>query len=115
VRETGSHRTAFSAVRRVHDDVGAGRARGVRCAICRTVVDDQDLRHERQDAANHVGDRPGLIVSGHQRGGFHLHPRILIMSAGSNKTDATASAETLTADTRPIDRSGGYEELISVP
>jgi hypothetical protein len=29
------------------------------------------------------------------------------MSAGSNKTDAAARPKTLTADTRPIDRSGG--------
>ena len=30
-------------------------------------------------------------------------------------TDASASAQTLMADTRPMDRSGGYDELMSVP
>jgi hypothetical protein len=30
-------------------------------------------------------------------------------------TDAIATAHTLTAETIPIDRSGGYEDVMSVP
>ena len=35
--------------------------------------------------------------------------------AGSTSTDAAASVTTLTAETIPIERSGGYDDLISVP
>lgn len=39
----------------------------------------------------------------------------VINRAGSTRTDATASATTLTTDTRPIERSGGYEDVTKVP
>ena len=35
--------------------------------------------------------------------------------AGSTSTDAITSVTTLTADTTPIDRNGGYEEVTRVP
>ena len=44
-----------------------------------------------------------------------VHPRFPIRRAGSTSTDATASVKALTAETIPMERSGGYEELSSVP
>ena len=41
--------------------------------------------------------------------------RPLSSSAGSTSTDAAASVTTLTAETMPIERSGGYDESTSVP
>jgi hypothetical protein len=39
----------------------------------------------------------------------------LSSSAGSTSTDRRDSVTTLTADTMPIERSGGYDDHTSVP
>jgi hypothetical protein len=106
---------SFAQIAGVRDDIGAGGPRLVSGPVARAIVHDEHARDERTYAAHHVADRRGFIVRGYQRDHGQYHARFLIMSAGRRMTDASASAHTLTAETIPIDRNGGYEDVMSVP
>ena len=118
--EPGADGVPFSAVGAMRDHLGACRARTFGRPIGRSIVDDDHVIDRSRTpstaeivlASLNAGD-DGRGAESHcvsvSRDGDQ-RPRAgasLSSSAGSTSTDAAASATTLTADTTPIERSGG--------
>src|SRR5204863_5982684 len=115
-RKTGPDRLSFSAVRIVTEKMCACGARDFSGAVCRPIIHYDHGIHQVADAPDHVRNRAGLVERRDQGSRPDGHARWSSMiSAGRTSTDAAASATTLTAETTPIDRSGGYDEYTSVP
>ena len=81
----------------------------------RAVVHDDDVRDERAHAPTTLAMVAGFVEGGNQRGSAHV---IVAASPSAGpaaiSTDAAASATTLTVETTPIERSGGYDDVTSV-
>ena len=92
----------------VRDHPRASIARPARGLIRRPIVHDEDLGDGAAQAADDRADRGRLVEGGDEGGDAHRAHRsdARIKSAGSTRTDARASAITLTVDTMPIERSG---------
>ena len=93
----------------IDDDFRARRARNHRGAIGRTVVDGGDRRDVRRQAADHPRDRLFFVKRGDQplHAPHHRPLRPPPSSAGRSSTDAATRVMTLTAETSPMERSGG--------
>src|SRR5690606_15043829 len=115
-RQSGTDRVSLPAVLRMTQDLGTGGLRQAGRMVRGAVVHDQDAGDGEADAAHDGGDGRGLVAGRDDGGRPDCHARRPSWrSAGSTSTDAAASATTLTAETRPIERSGGYDEFTSVP
>ena len=111
--EPRSNGESLTAIRLAADDFGANPVRELTRPVTRSIVDDDYVIDGGSNTSDNRLDRARLIVGRDQRNGFH--DRGSISSAGCTSTDATASVMTLTPETMPIDRNGGYEEVKSVP
>src|SRR6266576_4372066 len=110
-RKAGAYGAPFPAIAVMDDDVSARGAGPLRGPIRRPIIHDDDAIDQRRDAPDDRRDRARFVEGWNHRGGAQGHRGFPpSSSAGSTSTDAAASAMVLTADTTPIDRSGGYEE-----
>ncbi len=112
----GAHCVSLAQVRGVRNDVSAGGPRLVAVPSLdpssTTITCETNGRTPRDD----LGDGRRFIVGRYQRGHVHRHDRVvLIINAGSRIIDAQRQREHADAETSPIERNGGYEDVISVP
>ena len=117
-REPGPHRVPLAEIDGVRPATSAPAvARPLGGAVGRAIVDDDDVRRPRRGRPSTTA----AMVPASLNAGISAAVRIVIVrrpvrsSAGSTSTDAAASVTTLTADTMPIERSGGYDDQTSVP
>ena len=115
-REARSHGVTLPQIVGVGRDVRSRLTRPISGAIGRPIVDDDHAIDRRAHALDDGGNRSRFVERRNQRDRAHGHRRRPVSSrAGSTSTDAAASVTTLTAETIPIERSGGYDDHTSVP
>ena len=111
--EAGSYGEPLAAIRLSTDHFGAGTVRELPRPVTRSIVNDDYVIGAANDPSDNGPDRARFVIGRDQRS--RLHDRRSMSSAGRTSTDATASVMTLTPETMPIDRNGGYEDVNSVP
>ena len=124
-RHPAAARTCASAVRTawplplrlgVRNHRRSRSARGISRRIGRPVVHDDDARDAAVRSPVMTCAIVALFVQGrHDRHTCEFTNPAPCSMAGRTSTEAITSVTTLTTDTTPIDRNGGYEELTSVP
>ena len=103
----------LAAIGAVLEHVRTGSTRQARRRVGRPVVDDEDVIDLPAQPVDHLLNGPGLVEGRNDRDGADRRahaalPRPTNASiAGSTKREAAASVTMLTADTRPMERSGG--------
>ena len=115
-REARSYRVPLPHIGGVGRDFRSRFTRPISGAVGRAVVDDDHVVDSGAQAFDDGRNRSRFVERRDQRDGTHGHRRRPVSSsAGSTSTDAAASVTTLTAETIPIERSGGYDDHMSVP
>ena len=94
-----------------------------RRAVARPIVDDQHRVDVRARAGDDRGNRRGFVEGRHQRDDAHRPAVVLAVTPASSAPAAPAAPAAtaapgrprITVETSPSERSGGYEEVTSVP
>ena len=111
--DRGTHGVPLAAIVAVLEHFRAHSTRQARRRVGRPVVDDEDVIDRPAQPVDHLLNGPGLVEGRNDRDGADRRahaalPRPTSASiAGSTKRDAPESVMMLTADTRPMERSGG--------
>ncbi len=111
--DRGAHRVSLASIVAVLEHVRTGSTRQARRRVGRPVIDDEDAIDLPAQPVDHLLDGPGFVEGRDDRDGADRRAHAALprptsaRMAGSTKREAPASVTMLTADTRPIDRSGG--------
>ena len=111
--DRGAHRVPLASIMAVLEHVCAGSTRQARGPVGRPVIDDKNVIDLPAQPVDHLLNGRGLVEGGDDGDGadraLTARPSAAHSAsiAGSTKSEAPASVTMLTADTRPIERSGG--------